>query len=75
MLNFDGHWHAGEVCLSRLNLGFKCTGKAVVDVNVVNRVPHGGGVVVLWAGISCGQQKQLHFMNGNLNAQRYRDKS
>jgi hypothetical protein len=45
------------------------------DVNVVNRVPHGGGGVMVLAGISCGQQTQLHFSNGNLNAQRYRDET
>ena len=28
---------------------------------------------MVWAGISYGQRKQLHFINGNLNAQRYRD--
>ena len=32
------------------------------------RVPHGGGGVMVWAGISYG-----HFINGNLNAQRYCD--
>jgi hypothetical protein len=42
------------------------------DVNVVNRVPHGGGGVI-WAGISYGPQTQLHFIDGNLNALRYRD--
>jgi hypothetical protein len=39
--------------------------------NIVNIVPHGG--VMVWAGISYGQQTQLHFINVNLNAQRYRD--
>jgi hypothetical protein len=45
------------------------------DVNVVNRVPHGGGGVMLWAGISYGQGTQLHFIDfiDNLNAQRYCD--
>jgi hypothetical protein len=43
------------------------------DVNVVKRVPHGGGEVIAWAGISYGQQTQLYFIYGNLNAQRYRD--
>jgi hypothetical protein len=27
---------------------------------------------MLWAGISYGQLTQLHFLDGNLNAQRYR---
>ena len=48
-------------------------GKQFADVNVVNRVPNGGGGVMVWAGISYGQRTQLHFFNGNLNAQRYRD--
>ena len=43
------------------------------DVNVVNRVPHVGGRVMVWAGISYRQLTQLHFIDGNLNAQRYRD--
>jgi hypothetical protein len=43
------------------------------DVNVVNREPHGGGGVIVWAGISYGQRTQLHFIDGNLNAQRCRD--
>jgi hypothetical protein len=47
-------------------------GEQFADVNVVNRVPRGGGVMV-WAGISDKQLTQLHFINGNLNAQRYSD--
>jgi hypothetical protein len=38
---------------------------------VILRVPHGG--VMVWAGISYEQQTQLHFIDGNLNEQRYRD--
>ena len=41
-------------------------GERFADINIVNRVPHG-------YGMSYGQQAQLHFINGNLNAQRYRD--
>ena len=29
--------------------------------------------VMVWAGISYGQRTQLHFIDGNLNAVRYRD--
>ena len=29
-----------------------CVGKRFADVNVVNRVPHGGGGVMVWAGLS-----------------------
>jgi hypothetical protein len=48
-------------------------GQRFADVNIVNRVPHGGGEVVVWAGISYGQGTQLHFIDGNFNAQKYRD--
>jgi hypothetical protein len=41
------------------------------DVNVVNRVPRGGSGVMVWAGISYGQRTPLHFIDGNLNEQRY----
>ena len=43
------------------------------DVNIVNTVPHGGGGVMLWAVISSGWRTQLHFIDGNLNTQRYID--
>ena len=49
-------------------------GKRFADINVVNRVPHGGGGVMVWTGLSYEQQTQLHFINGNLNAQNYSDK-
>ena len=48
-------------------------GEWFADVNVVKRMPHGGGGVMVWAGISYGKQTQLHFIDGNSNAQRYRD--
>uniref|UniRef100_A0A8C7VZE4 Calsyntenin-1 n=1 Tax=Oncorhynchus mykiss TaxID=8022 RepID=A0A8C7VZE4_ONCMY len=37
-------------------------------------MPLGGGGVIVWAGINYGQQTQLHYIDGNLHAQRYRDK-
>ncbi|KAL0162693.1 hypothetical protein M9458_042089, partial [Cirrhinus mrigala] len=46
-------------------------GERFADVNVVDRVVHGGSGVMLWAGICYGQQ--VHFIDGILNAQRYRD--
>ena len=52
---------------------WRCVGEQFADVNVVNRVPHGGGGVTVWTGISYGQQTQLHFIDGNLTAQRYSD--
>lgn len=48
-------------------------GERYVDANVVRRVAHGGGGVMVWAGICYGQRTQLHFIAGNLNGQRYRD--
>uniref|UniRef100_A0A8C6PLV7 Tc1-like transposase DDE domain-containing protein n=1 Tax=Nothobranchius furzeri TaxID=105023 RepID=A0A8C6PLV7_NOTFU len=48
-------------------------GERFADVNVVDRVPHGGGGVMVWAGICYGQITQVHFIDGILNAQRYRD--
>jgi hypothetical protein len=37
-------------------------GEWFADVNVVNRVPHGGGGVRVWVVISYGQRTQLHFI-------------
>ncbi len=50
-----------------------CMGERFADVNVVNRVAHGGGGVMVWAGVCYGQETQVHFIDGILNAQRYRD--
>ena len=49
------------------------TGERFADANVARRVAHGGGGVMVWAGIAHGQRTPLHFIDGNLNAQRYRD--
>ncbi len=43
------------------------------DVNVVDRVAHDGGGVMVWAGVCYEQRTQVHFIDGILNAQRYRD--
>ena len=47
-------------------------GERFADVNIVNRVPHGGGWVLVWA-ISYQQQTPLYFIHGNFYAQRYYD--
>ena len=44
-----------------------CVGEWFSDVNVVNRVPHGGG------GQALATDNEHNFINGNLNAQRYHD--
>ncbi len=49
-------------------------GERFADINVVDRVAHDGGGVMVWAGICYGQRAQVHFSDGILNAQRYRDK-
>ncbi len=48
-------------------------GWAFAEVNIVDRVAHGGGGVMVWAGVCYGQRTQVHFIDGILNAQRYRD--
>ncbi len=48
-------------------------GERFADVNVVDRVAHGGGGVMVLSGICDGQRTQVHFIDGILNAQWYRD--
>ncbi|KAL0196970.1 hypothetical protein M9458_005510, partial [Cirrhinus mrigala] len=52
---------------------WRCVGERFADVSVVDRVAHGGGGVMVWAGVCYGQRTQMHFIDGILNAQRYRD--
>ena len=52
------------------------TNSLVKDLNTYVNVIFLGGFgmgVMVWAGISYGQLTQLHFMDGNLNAQKYCD--
>ncbi len=51
---------------------WRCAGERFA-VNVVDRVVHGGCGVMVWAGVCYGQRIQVHFIDGILNAQRYRD--
>ena len=82
MLTFNSIWHAGEVFSSRMNSLFRadgrqrvwrCVGERFANVNVVDRVAHVGSGVMVWAGACYGQWTQVHFIDGILNAQRYRD--
>ncbi len=46
-------------------------GERFADVNVVDQVAHGGSGVMVWAGVCYGQQTQVYFIDGILNAQTY----
>uniref|UniRef100_A0A3P9HRI8 Tc1-like transposase DDE domain-containing protein n=1 Tax=Oryzias latipes TaxID=8090 RepID=A0A3P9HRI8_ORYLA len=52
---------------------WRCVGERFSDVNVGDRVAHGDGGVMVWAGMCYGQRTQVHFIDGILNAQRYHD--
>ncbi len=39
---------------------WRCVGKRFADVNVVDRVAHGGGGVMVWAVICYGPRTQVH---------------
>ena len=40
---------------------WRCVGERFADVSVVNRLPHGGGGVMVWTGISYGQTNTIAF--------------
>ncbi len=46
-----------------------CVGEWFADVNVVYRVAHRGGGVMVWACLCYEQRTQVHFIDGILNAQ------
>ena len=48
-------------------------GERFADVDVVDRVAHGGSGFMVWAGVCYGQQTQVHLIDAILNAQRYCD--
>ncbi len=56
-----------------LEHGWHRVGERFADVHIVDRVAHGGGEVMVWAGIFYGQRTRVYFIDGILNAQRYRD--
>ncbi len=77
MLTFDGIWHFGEVFSSWMNPGSLCTGQMADSVYGVVWV---SGLLMSMLRIEwpmvrwCyGQRTQVHFIDGILNAQRYRD--
>ncbi len=80
-LTFNGVWHFGEVFSSRLSLYrvdgrqrvWRHVGEQFAYVNAVDQVAHGGGGVMVWAGVCYGQQTQVHFIDAILNAKRYRN--
>ncbi len=51
-----------------------CVGEWFADVNVVDRVAHGGSGVMVWIGICYGQRTQVLFIDGILSVQIYCDK-
>ncbi len=57
----------GRQCL------WRHVGEQFADVKVVDRVAHGGSGVMVWAGVCYGQRTEVHFIDGILNAQRYRE--
>lgn len=66
-----------------MNPGFRSTGQMAdsvygvaeqfADVNIMNRVAHGGVAVMVWADVCYRQRTQLHVYDGILNDQRYKD--
>ena len=50
---------------------YRRQGERFADLNVAQRLPFGGGSVMVWAGISMNHRTPLYVVNGNLTGQRY----
>ncbi len=84
MLTFDGVWHFGEVFCSWMNPGFHCTGQMADSMYGIVCV---SGLVMLalwieWPMVAVGlwygqayvmENEHVHFIDGILNTQRYRN--
>ncbi len=62
---FSLYWADGRQCV------WHHVGEWFADINVVDRLAHGGGGVMIWTGVCYGKQTQMHFIDGIVNAQRY----
>jgi len=40
-----------------------CVDEQFADVNLVDRVAHGGGAVMVWTGVCYGQRAQVQFID------------
>jgi hypothetical protein len=61
---------------NRRPFAWRRVGEQFADLNIVNRVPHGGSGVIVWACISYRQRTQLHFIVPNCrtsNEEKYRE--
>src|ERR1700729_3476231 len=52
---------------------YRRAGERYADNCIVERVPYGGGSVMVWGGITANRRTQLVLIRGNLTAVRYRD--
>lgn len=87
VITFDDVWYVRGVFFTEsqfLTVVFRadgrqpvwfCLGERFAAVSVVNRVPQGGGGVMIWAVVFYGQRSQVHFIGGILNAQRHSDEA
>ncbi len=84
MLTFNGIWHFEEVISSWMNPGFHSTGQMAdkvygvvwVSVLLMSTLWIEWPMVAVgcrWAGVCYGERTQVNFIDGILNAQRYRD--